>query len=476
MILEIVGSRVYAPYLGSSIYVWTSLIGIIMGSLSIGYYYGGKLADKGANYKTLSGLIFLAGCFIFLTNIIKSVVLYHIVSIIPDPKIAAIFAGIFLFVFPSILLGMVSPYSVKMRLTSLNDSASTVGNLYAVSTVGSIFGTFIAGFFLISFFGTTGILYILSIILIALSVFIYPEDKMDLKIIMLSLCSVLVFRGGDILFPTNKNFIDVDTKYNRVWIYDDIDTETQRPIRRMSLNRQSASAMFLDGDDLAWEYTKYYNLAGFLEPNLKKALLIGGAAYSYPKEFLKKFPNSTLDVVEIDPDLIGLAKKYFNLKDNERMTVYNEDGRVFLNSSKNKYDVVFVDVYNSDISAPAHLTTVESVQRIYDILNENGVVITNLLTSVKGMFSGFYISEFNTYKKVFPNVYVFKVNKYSEEEIQNLIVIGLKGNENIVFKSSNPEENRMLQNRVEGPELDESKVLTDDYAPVESFFISSTFY
>jgi spermidine synthase len=474
MILEIVGSRVYAPYLGTSIYIWTSLIGIIMGSLSIGYYYGGILADRGVSYKILSKIIFSAGCFIFLTNIIKHPVLSSVVYMSPDPKTSAIFAGIFLFVVPSILLGMVSPYAVKLSLNSLDNSGSTVGNLYAISTVGSIFGTFIAGFYLISFFGTTSVIYILSIILIALSIFTYPNDKLGLKVLVLFVCLALSLQRRDLFLTVGKDFVDVDTKYNRVWIFTDVDKKSQRPVKRMILNRQNASAMFIDGEDLVFEYTKYFNLAGFFKPNLENALLIGGAAYSYPKEFLKKFPQATIDVVEIDPDLAGLAKKYFNLQDNERMVIYPKDGRTFLNSSQKRYDVVILDAFNSEISIPHHLTTVETVGKIYSMLNEGGVVITNVLSSIEGKFSGFYISEFNTYKKIFPHVYVFRVKNTLENRTQNLILVGLKSSDEVVLESKDPVEEAMLKNRIAEPVLNEKKVLTDDYAPVESFFISST--
>jgi spermidine synthase len=473
MILEIVGSRVYAPYLGASIYIWTSLIGIIMGSLSIGYYYGGLLADKGANYKTLARIIFLAGCFILLTNLIKHPILSGVTSIYPDPKVAALIAGLFLFVVPSILLGTVSPYAVKLGLNSLTNSGSTVGNLYAISTLGSIFGTFIAGFYLISYFGTTSVLYIISIILIVLSVFAYPKDRVVLKIFISLFCLQLSFQGKDLFLSGINGFIDVDTKYNRVWIYSDVDRVTQRPIKRMTLNRQNASAMFTDGSDLVFDYGKYYNLAGFFKPNLGSALLIGGAAYSYPKEFLKKFPEATLDVVEIDPDLEGLAKKYFNLQDNNRMVVYPEDGRVFLNTTEKKYDAVFVDAFNSDISIPQHLTTIETTKKIYDTLNEGGVVITNAISSIEGKLSGFYNAEFNTYSKVFPYVYVFKVDNTEVNKAQNLILIGLKSNTEVGLVSKDPVEDALLKTKITGPELDEKKILTDDYAPVESFFLGS---
>lgn len=475
MILEMVGSRVLAPYLGSSIYTWTSLIGIIMGSLSIGYYYGGKIADKGATYKTLSRLILLAGILILITNLTKHIVLSVVTLVAPDIRMGSIIAGALLFVLPGVLLGMISPYAVKLRLANLSTTGSTVGNLYAISTLGSIVGTFLAGFYLISLFGTTGIIYILSITLILLSVFTYPKELSTIKFLIIFICVTFFYGGSSKLTANIKGLVDIDTDYNRVWIFPSVDKKSGKPTKVMNLNKQSASAIFLDSEELVYEYNKHFNLSGFFRPDMNSALLVGGAAYTYPVEFIKKFPNATLDVVEIDPALSELAKKYFYLKDSDRMKIYAEDGRVFLNKSDKKYNVVLMDVFNSHFSIPYHLTTVEAMQAVYNTLDDDGVVITNIISSVQGSLSGFYLAELSTYKKVFPRVLAFRVNASSEYELQNLILVGIKGDKEISLESENPELRGMLEKKIEGPLSDAAKVLTDDYAPIESFFNSSEF-
>ncbi|MFH1533488.1 MAG: fused MFS/spermidine synthase, partial [Nitrospirota bacterium] len=146
MVLELVGSRVLAPYVGTSILVWTSLIGIILGSLSLGYYLGGRIADKKASFRILAFILFSAAILITLTTLIKSPVLTFIQTSIRDLRTASVVATILLFTPASIALGMVSPYSVKLKLHRLEATGRTVGNLYALSTIGSIVGTFLAGF------------------------------------------------------------------------------------------------------------------------------------------------------------------------------------------------------------------------------------------------------------------------------------------------------------------------------------------
>lgn len=112
--------------------------------------------------------------------------------------------------------------------------------------------------------------------------------------------------------------------------------------------------------------------------------MFGGAGYSFPKDFLKKYPDSTIEVVEIDPGITELARKYFHLQESPKLTIQHEDGRVFLNRAKKGYDVVFGDAFSSQYSIPYQLTTTEAVQRTYDILNDNGIVILNVISSIEG--------------------------------------------------------------------------------------------
>ena len=165
MIFELVGSRMLGPYFGTSIFVWTSLIGVILGSLSFGYYWGGKLADKKPSFRILSLVIFAAGIFIGLSALTKDYLLIALQSYIPDILLASVLASLALFLPASVFLGMVSPYAAKLKINSLDKSGSIIGNLYALSTIGSIAGTFLAGFYLIPNFGTNKLLLILPIIL-----------------------------------------------------------------------------------------------------------------------------------------------------------------------------------------------------------------------------------------------------------------------------------------------------------------------
>jgi spermidine synthase len=471
MIFELIGSRILGPFFGTSIFVWTGLIGIILGSLSLGYYFGGKLADKQPNLNILSIIIFFASITIGITMLIKSVLLNFFLNSFFDIQTGSIFASILLFFPASFLLGMVSPYAAKIKLDSLDTSGSTVGNLYALSTFGSIAGTFAAGYYLIPRFGTNKLLIILSVTLILLSLLLQIKKFTKIKIIAVVMFISIWPAFNMLNMLAEKNgFIDVDTAYNRIWIYDYLDSRSNKFVKKMGINDENHSSMFLDSNDLVSEYSKYFHLAINFNPNLKKALLFGGAGYSYPKDFLLKYPGRTIDVVEIDPQVTELAKKYFRLKDDPRLTIYHDDGRVFLNKTEKKYDVIFGDAFGSRYSLPYQLTTKEAIQKKYDILNEDGVVLINLISSIEGESGQFLRAEYATYRSIFPQVYLFPVtDKNDGEKVQNIVLAALKSTKNQTFTDPDKNLNECLGHLWKKTVDMDTPILTDDYAPIDYY-------
>lgn len=471
MIFELVGSRILGPHFGTSIFVWTSLIGIVLGSLSVGYYLGGKMADKRADFDRLSFIIFLAAISIGLILFIKDILLIVLQIKIPDVRIASALASLVIFSPASVLLGMVSPYAVKLKVENLNTSGSAVGNLYAISTVGSIVGTFLAGFYLIPQFGTNKLLIILMMALLAVSLSLTVKKNATAKIVALFLAILgLIGIGTADRMGEKASFIDIDTAYNRIWIHNSKDPTTGKPTRMLGINNENHSSMFLDSDELVSGYARYYHLARHFNPGFKKTLMFGGGGYSFPRDFLRAYPEATMDVVEIDPKITELAKKYFRLKDDPRLAIYHEDGRVFLNKSTGKYDVIFGDAFGSRYAVPYQLTTKEAVQKKYDILNDKGIVILNLISAVEGEKGEFFRAEYATYKSIFPEVYVFPVIFPNNGTIgQNLILMALKSKDVPEFRSNEPELDQYLQSVWKGKINMDMPILTDDYAPVDYY-------
>ncbi len=466
MIFELAGARVLGPYFGTSIFVWTSIIGIILGSLSFGYFFGGKLADRKPTFSYLALIVFISGALISLSYFMKEPFLVYMSGAISDVRISSILSAVVLFTPASVLLGMVSPYAVKLSMNNLKTSGSVVGRLSSISTAGSIFGTFLAGFYLIPSFGTNAILILISVFLFLIS-FALSFEKIPVFKILVFCFFVGAFFSVD---TSLAGKIDVDTPYNRVWIYDHEYGNTGRLVKKMGINNENHSSMFLDSDELVNEYTKYYHLVKFFNPDFKKTLMMGGAAYSYPKDFLSKYSDATIDVVEIDPKMTELAKKYFRLKDDPRLRIFHEDGRVFLNRNTEKYDAIFGDAFTSKYSVPYQLSTLEAVKKQYDSLNENGVVILNTISAFAGEKSLFLQAEYKTFKQVFPQVMLFKVRSGAKfDDLQNIILVALKSENVPDFSKADDYSAPFLANIWKRDLSSDMPILTDDFAPVDFY-------
>ncbi len=469
MILELVGSRILAPYVGTTLFVWTSLIGVILGSLSLGYWLGGKLADKKPDQKTLSYLLLLAGLFILLIFLVKDFVLSFIHSHSPSIASTSILAALSLFFLPSMTLGMVSPYAAKLKVHSLKTSGSTMGNLYALATLGSIAGTFLGGFILILYLGAKLLLLLLAMILIFTSFLSYRNNLIKTRLL------VIFFLGVSILHlkasGENSNMIDQDTMYNRILIYDSSDYFNGRRVKLMVLGIGMHSAMYLDNDDLVIEYLKFFRLDRHFSPHLQSVLMLGGGGYSYPKELLRKYPKITVDVIEIDPQITLLAKKYFRLKEDPRLVTYSLDARVFINNSTKKYDAIYQDTYGA--SVPYQLTTLEAAKKMSNLLNRDGILITKVISGIEGEKGKLFTSLYLTLKEVFPQVYVFPIKKENARKAQTIVLVALKSKQEPSFSSTNKEINSYLQQRWIKPIQSGGTLLTDDYAPVDQYLFSA---
>jgi spermidine synthase len=470
MIYEIVGSRVVAPHFGTSIYVWTSLIGVILASLSLGYWLGGRLADKNPSFKQLSLIVFGAAIFIIVSITFKEAVLLFLSRHLHGMMLRTLLAAILIFAPASIFLGMVSPYAVRLKLENINTSGKIVGNLYAISTIGSIIGTFLAGFFLIPLLGTTNIMYIISGILILLAIILKFNFLGKRDLFFFGLVLAVAAFGMYKYNSTEKLIFETDTRYNHVQIYDMDYWINGERIKVMRVNDEYSSAMFLDNDSLVYEYLQFYRLAEHFKPGFRKALILGGAAYSYPRYYVDQYPDASIDVVEIDPDLTDLAQKYFRLEAHPRMRIFHEDGRTYLNRQGDTYDVIFGDAYKSLLAIPFQLTTLEATQKKFDILNDDGIVVENLISSIDGPSSLFMKAEYNTFKAVFPQVYLFACHDANDPDLlQSISLIAMKSPKIPEFINSDPVLQEYLQHRIDPVIPEETLILTDNYAPVEYF-------
>lgn len=431
MVLELIGSRVLAPYVGTSVFTWTSLIGLMLAALSIGYWYGGRWADKHADDQHLALILFLSGLGIVWTTYAQRFV-PHLPALLSDVRVSALAASFILFTPATVCLGMITPLLVKRKVEDLSTTGQTVGDVYAFSTIGSIVGTFLGGFLLISYFGTNAILFGLAAILFLLAGWAHPARpwKSALVVFLLLSANTVAFvwiKPAPIpLGSTSTLVADVDTTYSRFWIYDQ--SSGDQTVRYLTNNRRLVqSAMFLDSGEPTFLYIKAYDLAQTFNPDAKHTLMIGAGGFIYPNHFLKTYPEKTMDIVEIDSALEGLARRFFSFEDRGRARIYAEDGRTFLNRTTETYDAILLDAFGSDMSMPFQLATQESVQKISEHLSPNGTVLVNIFGATEGRRASFLKDEYATYQSVFPFVYVLPMYPHIPSTIpQNILLIASK--------------------------------------------------
>lgn len=471
MIFEISGSRILGPYLGSSLFVWSGLIGVIMASLSAGYWTGGKLSVKNPDGAILALVFCLIAAGILATLVLNRFILRNMVVLFPDKRAFTITASLILFGPVSFLCGVVLPLTIRIFTSEMGSSGKKTGIIFALSSIGSIAGTMLAGFIMLPYLGHVRVMLVTAFIsaLLAFLVFFFSRSWKSLAIsaVFLMLCFVVTVR----FIQKKRSYIDEDTMYNRVIIYKATDEPTGKPIQILMVNDEKSSAMYLDNDDLVFEVLRYYRLAGHFYPGFSKTLMIGGSGYAFPKYFLKHYPGASIDVVEIDRGLTNIAKKYFRLREDPRLKIIHEDGRTFLNRNKEKYQVIYMDAYKSVITIPYQLTTIEAVRGMYNSLDDQGIVLANIISTRDKNTNRFLQAEFVTYKAVFPQVLLFSVGEKDDPgHLQNFMLLALKGDKIPAYNNPDTTLQAYLANRITDFSVSEdTEVLTDEYAPVDFY-------
>ncbi len=469
MMLELIAARVLSPYVGSSNLIWTTIIGIMLTSMSIGYWFGGKMADKNKenDIKMLSNYLLISAIATSIIPILEVVLIDVLSQLSSNLIFVAITCATITFGVPSFLLATVSPIAVKIKNNSMDHVGATSGKISSLSTIGSIFGTFFAGFVLIPNLGVRNIILACSILLWILSIYLF--NKKDKKFYVLMILELLIIIGfnllGNYLFKLNNTQItkDIDSEYSRIWVTNvNVGENTYKTLQ---VDTGIESYINQETGEMGATYLYYYDLFEYYNKEAKNALMIGGAAYTYPMHYLKKYEDKTIDVVEIDRTMTEIAEEEFGLdKNHPNLGLITQDGRSYLNYNKKKYDTIFIDAFKG-INAPFELTTYEAMQKVYDSLEEDGTVITNIISAIEGKDADFIEYEYSTYQAIFDNVKVFKVNPdYSNSEKQNLILVGIKGNGNI-NTDKEEEYNSLLSNEVKDFRSNRP-VVTDDYAPI----------
>lgn len=405
MILELVAGRIVAPYVGVSLYTWTSVIGVVLAGMSLGNYLGGWLADRWASLRLL-GLLFLIGGLTSLGILAADTVGLRL----PDEwsivvRILALTAA--LFFVPSLLLGTISPIVTKLAVRDLARTGSTVGRIQAAGTVGSILGTFATGFILIAWLGTHTIVWGVAVILLGMAlIFMLASLKGNRPLV--GLLAVAIIAGATFLAVGQgwlKSDCTLETNYFCIKVREE--ERNGKAVRVLILDRLVHSYSSLDDPtQLVYGYERIYAEATQYQAErhpATKALFIGGGGYTFPRYMETLYPQSELDVIEIDPGVTEVAHELLGLARNSRVVSYNEDARLFLEREPDKqYDLIMGDAFN-DYSVPYHLTTREFNDRVKQWLADDGLYMVNMIDGPRRDFLRAYTA---TLKETFSHVYV----------------------------------------------------------------------
>lgn len=470
LVIEVVAVRILSPFFGNTIYNYSSVLAVILGALSLGYFYGGRLADKHPTPSLFYFLIAASGISVMVLYLLMSTVLtaYGYTADITTGPIVFSFV---LFFVPALILGMLSPFAIKLQsLTfSKHDIGKMAGEIFFASTVGSIVGSLLTGFYFIPTFGIRTIIIGTACFLLALGTFgMYVSNVGKKKVFSTALVGMFLLAVCTTLSSAKRGAIlyAADGVYEKLLVFDG--TFEGRPTRFLVQDRSSSAAAFVGSHDLVFPYTQLMSAIYAQKPDTKNALFLGAGAYSLPIDALTKLPQATVDVVEIEERLLTLAKTYFDLPGDSRLVNHVQDGRRFLVDTKTNYDVIVSDVYHSLYSIPTHMTTKEFFEISKTKLSPNGIFIANVISDLGVRDDSFFYSEVRTFREVFPHSLFFAVTDPTSSKPQNTIFLGFNGD-----TLSLPEEVTKHTITLSDEEISRHAVLTDDYAPVDTLVVKT---
>jgi spermidine synthase/MFS family permease len=460
--VEIAASRVLAPTFGSSLYVWGALIGVVLSGLALGYAIGGAVADRWPSPYLLVGAIALGALLVLAIPLVDQWVLDQVVTWDPGPRLDPLVAAIVLFGPMSVVLASVSPIAVRLAARSLDRLGRTAGRLFSISTAGSIAGSFATAFWLVPEYGTDQVLAVGTVVLLAAAAAVALVERVWLPAAVLAAgagAAVLavgalapdttggrleglaaknwspLYRERDTRTPRKLDPAEVaeavgsgfrvrearETRYHRLLV---VDAEGSRYLR---FDSSFQSGMYIEQPfRTRFAYTDYLELGLAYNPNAKRVLVVGLGGASAPKRVWRDFGDVELTVVELDPEVVETAYKWFALPRDARIDVEVDDGRRFLQRHDERYDVIMLDAFYSD-GVPFHLTTLEFVELVRDRLTPGGVVAVNVIGALTGDSSRITRAFWKTYAAVFPTVVLHPVYEgafdRAPDDIRNIVLV-----------------------------------------------------
>jgi spermidine synthase len=469
MVIELLGARILAPYYGTSLFVWSSLITVTLVALAAGYWLGGHVADRVPRAQVLYTIIALAGLTVALVAPLRGAVLRGTDAL--GVRAGSLTSAFVLFTAPMLLLGMVSPYAVRLSTRDLGRLARTAGRLYAVSTFGSFTGTLGAGFVLIPTFEVRTILMVVSGVLVAVSLIffaIYPRRWLSPALVML-------LAAGAAFVPSSRNATSaggVTLVAKQPSFYGEIKVVDRGPLRFLLIDGGVQSTIDVRNGIGAIAYPYMVEtLAYRLRPSGSRALVIGLGAGLIPDAMTYWGVES--DVVEIDPKIVSVAERHFGF-DAAEHRVFIGDGRRFIEETGDLYDYVVLDAFAGEM-VPVHLLSEEAFEAASDVMKPGGLLLLNYVGYRTGGHSRVAASIRKTLEAVFGHVMTFEAgeerdyggNIFVASDSPLAIADALRDDDPLPFPVHEVIEEMATRVRPSSLVHDEAIVFTDDHNPVD---------
>ena len=428
--VELSASRLLAPFFGNSLIIWANLIGLVLVYLSLGYWLGGRWADRDPRGTTFFQIIawgaFLVGLIPSVSRPILNWSLEGFATLNAGIMIGSLLGVLILFSVPMTLLAMASPFAIRLAVTNVKGSGKVAGSIYAFSTLGSILGTFLPVLVLIPNIGTrlTFLLFAAILLIVAVGgLFQYSKLKgwVYLGLLVLLGALSLFWTAGPIKAGENTIF-ETESRYNYIQVEKDGDEIFLRLNEGIGIHSAYNPNSVLV--NTIWDYfllVPYFNPPPVTPDQIGSMLLIGSATGTVPRMYTAIFGPLPIDGVEIDPGISEVGRRFFAMNE-PNLTTFNQDGRYFLANTDKNYHVIGVDAYRTPY-IPFQLTTQEFFQEIYDHLNENGVTAINTARSATDY--SLVVALGSTMKLVFPTVFVID-EPFGDLDLGNSLVIGTK--------------------------------------------------
>ena len=376
---EIAASRMLAPYFGSSTIVWANLIGIVLAGLAVGYWLGGRLADRHPERRLLGLIVLAAALWVAMTPFVARPFLDSAVGNLDDASAGAVigsfFAVLLLFAPAVVLLGMVSPFAIRLAITDVASAGAVAGRFYALSTVGSLFGTFVPALIAIPLLGTQRTL-LLTAALLALSASFLLGRK--LLVLAGAIAALAVLPPGAI--KSEEGLLhEQDSLYQFIQV---LESDDGRRLLRLNEGVAVHSVWREDTVLTGGVWDAFLALPPLLDRPLRKVAILGNAGGTTARAMGEFYPAAEIDGVELDPAVSDVGFEYFGMGDNPKLTVHNVDARPFLRHTDERYDLIVVDAYHQPY-VPFYLATREFFRLARERLQPGGIVALNV-ASVPG--------------------------------------------------------------------------------------------